>query len=128
MLNELGKIALQTAQSKGFMLSDNEDTARQIALMHSELSEALEADRHHKYATSKGMDSILNGGTDAMVNEAFLKFYEENIKGNFEEEMADVIIRVLQFSAYKGIDLDAHVKAKMRYNAERPFKHGNKKY
>jgi hypothetical protein len=38
-LNELGKIALEIARSKGFMKKRNEDPARQIALMHSELSE-----------------------------------------------------------------------------------------
>lgn len=27
-----------------------------------------------------------------------------------------------------GIDLDAHIQAKMRYNKLRPYKHGNKKY
>jgi len=122
--NELGQIALRITQSKGFMLSDNEDTARQIALMHTELSEALEADRMDKY--SNPLD--INAGEIISDPEHFQRFYEENIKGTFEEEMADIIIRVLQFSAYKKLDLDSHVKFKMRYNAERPFKHGNKKY
>lgn len=126
-LNELGKIALATARSKGFMMKHNEDPARQIALMHSELSEALEADRKEKF-TSNDTNDILNAAIQTMNDELFMKFYEDNVKGNFEEEMADLLIRNVQYSTYRKLDLDAHVAAKMRYNSLRPHKHGGKKY
>ncbi len=44
----------------------------------------------------------------------------------FEDEAADMMIRVMDLASYLGIDLDAHVKAKMRYNSLRPIKHGKK--
>ena len=126
-LNELGKIALATARSKGFMKKRKEDPARQIALMHSELSEALEADRKGKVTTQDVNDTLTNA-IQTMGDKQFMKFYEKYVKGNFEEEMADLLIRNVQYSTYRKLDLDLHVAAKMRYNSLRPHKHGGKKY
>jgi hypothetical protein len=36
------------------------------------------------------------------------------------------MIRVMDLAAFKGIDLEAHIKAKMRYNATREKYHGKK--
>jgi len=38
--------------------------------------------------------------------------------------MADIVIRVMDLCAFKGIDLESHIKAKMRYNSLREYKHG----
>lgn len=46
----------------------------------------------------------------------------------FEFEMVDIIIRVLDMCAFKGIDIDGHIQAKMLYNSLREHKHGGKKY
>lgn len=42
----------------------------------------------------------------------------------FEDELADVIIRVADLAGYLGIDLGRAVQQKMRRNRERPRKHG----
>lgn len=124
-LNQLGETALATARSKGFMTKPDEDLARQLLMMVSEISEACEADRKDAF-TLEGLsvDTAVNNLND----EEFYKFYEYHIKGKFEEEMADLLIRNIQYSAYRKLDLDAHVAAKMRYNSLRPHKHGGKKY
>jgi NTP pyrophosphatase (non-canonical NTP hydrolase) len=41
-------------------------------------------------------------------------------------EIADVIIRCLDFAGEHGIDIERAVREKMEYNRSRPFKHGNK--
>ena len=88
----------QFMQAQGFWESDN--TGEKIALMHSELSEALEADR-------KNLDA-------------------EHIPGftGVEEELADVIIRILDFAGHHNLRLGEALSAKITYNLTRPFKHG----
>ena len=76
-----------------------------IALMHSELSEALEADRKDL------MDDKLT-----------------HRKG-LEVELADAVIRIMDFSQGKDLDVDGAVLEKLNYNKTRPYLHGeNKKY
>jgi NTP pyrophosphatase (non-canonical NTP hydrolase) len=67
--------------------------AEKLCLIHSEVSEALEALRD-----------------DDAEAEA--------------EEIADVVIRVLDYAAWRGIDLDAEVAAKVEKNEMRPRLHG----
>ena len=76
-----------------------------IALMHSELSEALDALRH--------------GDPPDSHIPAF--------KGT-EAELADVIIRIMDYAQHKGLDVAGAIVAKARYNDARPYKHGGKKF
>ena len=52
----------------------------------------------------------------------------EKIKGFscMEEELADVIIRLLDLAGKEGFDIEAAVAAKMAYNEGRPYRHGGK--
>ena len=82
---------------------DSANTGEKIALMHSELSEMLEADR-------KSIDS----------SEHIPEF------SGVEEELADLIIRALDFAGYHNLRLGEALLAKMTFNLNRPFKHGKK--
>lgn len=59
-------------------------------------------------------------------DDKFKRAFVSTVKDTFEDELADVMIRVMDLAAFKGIDLEAHIKAKMRYNSLREHKHGKK--
>lgn len=93
-----------------------------------ELAEALEADRIGKHSppTSR-MKDMAELETDAIGNKNwFMQEFETSVKNSFEDEIADVIIRIMDLCGAKGIDIDWHLEQKMKYNALRPHKHGKK--
>ena len=112
-LNELRDKAYKIADEHGF--HENNDFARTLMLIVSELSEAMEADRNDKWAKE------CTNKTPLLDTE-----YEAFVKGTVEEEIADAFIRLLDLAGTWNIDLDWHVKAKMAYNEKRPYKHGKK--
>jgi len=92
----------KTALNKGFWDGERSD-AELIALMHSELSEALEASRHGNPADDKIPEF-----------------------SGIEAELADVIIRILDASFQREWDIAGAIIAKIRYNKTRSYKHGKK--
>lgn len=120
MINELAKEIHENAKSKGFFDSEK-NIGEMLCLIHSEVSEALEADRKGRHTT--GTIQTINS---FVIDEMFVTDFKIAVKDTFEDELADVMIRVMDLAAFKGIDLEAHIKAKMRYNAMREHKHGKK--
>lgn len=120
MINKLSKEIHENNVKKGFY-EDEKNIGEMLCLIHSEVSEALEADRKNMYV-DKRMD-VINGW---VRDEDFKESFKDNVKDTFEDELADVMIRVMDLAEHKGIDLEEHIKAKMRYNSLREFKHGKK--
>jgi NTP pyrophosphatase (non-canonical NTP hydrolase) len=75
-----------------------------IALMHSELSESLEGIRGNNESSK----------TPGFTGE--------------EEELADVIIRILDYAGKRKLRIAEAVLAKAHYNMSRPYRHGGKKF
>ena len=120
ILNELSKIIHQNNVEKGFY-EDDKNIGEMLALIHSEVSEALECDRKDRYCQISAKS--INLSTEDLV---FKADFRDCVKDTFEDELADILIRVLDLAAFKKIDIESHVKAKVRYNKLRPYKHGKK--
>lgn len=126
MLNELSKKVHENAKSKGFFDSEK-NIGEMLCLIHSEVSEALEADRKNHHAV-KSWNLEKNVDMDDLdsttMQQYFMQEFEVAIKNSFEDELADIMIRVMDLAAFKGIDLEYHIKMKMAYNSLRAHKHG----
>lgn len=93
---------------KGQMIQFN--FGEKIALIHSELSEALE--KHRKGIAKTGQDA---------PDEHCPAF------GGIDIELADAVIRIFDLAASMGINIGRAIEAKCKFNESRPMKH-NKAY
>jgi NTP pyrophosphatase (non-canonical NTP hydrolase) len=84
-----------------------------LALMHSELSEALEFYRN--LDEFKFRAPVLYSG----------EFHDK--PDGFWIELADCIIRILDLAGAYGIDMEYLLRVKAEYNQTRPYRHGDKK-
>lgn len=122
MINELSQKIHANNVKKGFY-DEPKNIGEMLALIHSEVSEALECDRKDKYCP---LNPMFLGMLNDCNNDVFNEEFEAKIKDTFHDELADIMIRVMDLAAHKDIDLEAHIEAKMRYNSLRPYKHGKK--
>lgn len=116
--------------AKGWRSADGSTTntfGDYIALMHSELSEALEAYRDHRLEDATGpTHPFANDGAGCcQVCE------EPDHSGPFKpegvgSEMADVLIRLLDTCDIFGINLAAEFERKLAFNRTRPYQHGGR--
>lgn len=104
-LAEMGAEVIAWAESKGWEPDPTRTFGEEIALIHSEASEALEAYREVGF-NHRTWD---NGKPDDVPS-----------------EFADILIRLLHYAEVHGIDLEAEYERKMEYNWKRAYRHGGK--
>jgi len=93
-IKELTEEIMEQAKEKGFGVKPEDiNVVEKIALIHSEVSEAFEAYRH------KNMDG----------------------KDGFEEELGDIVQRVLHLCGIFNIDIEKSIIKKMESNKDRKW-------
>lgn len=97
---------------------ETKNVGETLMLVVTELAEALEANRKGHYADKQGLERNEYLG--------FKKNFEIHIKNSFEDELADVIIRMLDLCEGFEIDIETHIRLKLEYNKTREYKHGKK--
>lgn len=121
MLNKLRDEIHQNAVSHGWW-NEERSFGEIIALCHSELSEALEEYRNNKpmmYA------SCSECGANVTVME--LNCCRKPMKPEgIAIELADCIIRIMDYCGKENIDIDEAIRIKHEYNKTRPYRHGGK--
>jgi NTP pyrophosphatase (non-canonical NTP hydrolase) len=81
-----------------------------LALIHSEVSEALEEYRNGHEPTET----------------YYSRRDREKKPEGIPTELADVIIRILDYCGYAEIDIESAIMEKIAYNRSRPYRHGGK--
>ena len=119
-LNEISKQVYEANKLKGFDVK-KENIGQTLCLIHSEISEALEAIRKDKKASLMAFDYREE---DRETDLDFQSDFTSLIKDTFEDEIADTFIRLMDLVGALEIDIDRHIELKRKFNSLREYKHG----
>ena len=112
-LSDMAEEVYEYCVQKGWEPDPNRTFGDQCALLHSEVSEALEAYRSWKF------DDATHAGNITDLDDLPKP---EGVGSEF----ADILIRLLHYSKIHEIDLEAEFDRKMAYNRRRAYRHGGR--
>jgi NTP pyrophosphatase (non-canonical NTP hydrolase) len=123
MLNELCKEAYENAKSKGW--HEQPRTALELhMLIVSEIAEATEEAR--KGAPPIYKLAYTDGGSPRYCPPGTPGFLPPSRPEGELIELADAVIRILDYCGSKNWDLEEAIRLKMEFNKSRPHRHGGK--
>jgi NTP pyrophosphatase (non-canonical NTP hydrolase) len=115
-LNQIADAVHELAKEKGWHNFDENEgqfLTRAVANLHSEASELFEAYKTNQLRSlCDKSDKMAAMGLPPLTC--------------IEEEMADIVIRILDNARRLGVDIERAVEIKHRFNAGRPYRHGGK--
>lgn len=119
-IKEVQKEVHNLAKSKGWYDKER-STGESIALMHSELSEALEC-----YRAGESQPMWQAHSDEVIVTPVSSQWRKDLKPEGILTELADCVIRIMDFCESKGFDLEQAIKLKHEFNKTRPHRHGGK--
>jgi len=106
VIKEMSKAIHQTAKDKGWW-DKPRNTHEVYMLIITELAEAVEADRADYYApTPDAFDKLVRMHCeryDVSIERAFRPVFQEHLKGTVQVELADAVIRCLDWIEHTGL-------------------------
>ena len=128
-INKIQKEIHENAKAHGWWDGEERTFGELIALCHSELSEALE-----EYRNGNAPDETYNNCKNSKIKvigdmencSMLCEDCAHRKPDGIPIELADCVIRVMDMCEHYGIDLEAAILEKHRYNQIRPYKHGGK--
>lgn len=129
MLNKLRDEIHANAVAHGWW-QDERPFGEIIALCHSELSGALEEYRNGHKPTEIYYGDCDYSKCQLTFEECYRQLKTKSCNLIKPEgipiELADCIIRILDYCGKEGIDIEEAIRSKHEYNKSRPYRHGNK--
>lgn len=111
LMSDMQELIYKTAEDHGWWEGEP-NIPEKLALIHSEVSEALE-----EYRAGKPLDLIYFSDPKD----------EKSKPEGFGVELADAIIRILDLCGYLQIDMAELIALKHNYNLTRSYRHGGKR-
>jgi len=110
-MNDIQRVCHDNAKEKGWWDGKKHNIPEKLALVHSEISEALE-----EYRIAENKKKLVS------------VYYPFNAKPEgFVVELADAVIRVMDLCQYLGVSLAETIALKHAYNKTRTHRHGGKR-
>lgn len=100
-LNELAQKIHESNKLRGFDVS-KDNIGQTLMLIVGEMSEALDAHQCGRFVPENSVECCLTTESIQILTDVF----ERHIKNTFEDELADIVIRTLDFCAAFGVDVE----------------------
>ena len=109
---------------------EDESIGQKIALMHAELSEALEQARDGRpgvwYECAKSGLACCEPNCDCSRGGTCATDDKKAKPEGIYVELVDCVIRIFDYLGHEGADVEAIMAEKCAYNETRPYRHGKK--